>query len=167
MEEKKQSQSFWTIIIEKIAPIFSWLFVVLSLALQIGAQNSMGIYRDLVYRNWFLTNTLMTKKFLKIYQWSVLLGIGFCITIFLLRKIRPLKDYIIGSLEYRWNRYLRRIICLSVVCFCMIIIYERVTWIAYPWILLSILITVCVHYIRLTYVGFQIIVLKKRGGVAK
>lgn len=92
------------------------------------------------------------------------MGIVFCIIVFILLK----RDYekssklkINNGLTYTYKKYLMYTIGASILLLIMIIFYDKVTWLAYSWMLLSVLIIVIVQYIRLFYTGYNIIKRKK------
>lgn len=156
----KQKRSILSLLVERLLPIFAWLMIILSIGLQIGTQKSMGIYRDLVVRNRVLTNSILTKKLVGVYQWSIWIVIGICLVIFYYHRRRLISqnsDVRKGNLMFRFVKYFRRTMLISIVWFIMIFVDDKVSLLAYPWMVLSVMVMVCIQYLRLFFVWYQVI----------
>jgi len=164
VEDMRAKRSLWSLLIERFIPIIAWLLVVASLGLQFAAQNRMGVYRSLSYRNQVLNEGIFAPGRLDIYSWLIIAGLLLCLLIFGLserafsKRNRPIGK---PTLEYRWLSYLIRTAFLSGGLVIMFRLYNNVLWLAYPWIVLAVSIVLCVHYFRLFYVGTRIVSLRQ------
>lgn len=146
---------FCGVIIESILPSISYIFIIMSLILQFGAQNSMGIYRDLSYRNTLLKNTILTFKLLHLYMLISLIGIFICIGVLYFNNKRIKKEAFLlkaHNSQNKFSRYLWCTIGISLLFIFMITIYDKIFWIAYPWMVLTVGIGVIIQYIRIIYI---------------
>ncbi len=144
-------------IVEQILPVTSWVIFMMSLVLQIGVQNRMGIQRDLIVRNKKLAATVFSTTYLEGYKLILIAGIAFCIILFIWkRKIFSHQNISIlkWPFSYRWRKYLIYTLAVSILGIIMLAFYNSVSWLAYPWMLLSVLIMVIVQYSRLLYLIF-------------
>ncbi|WP_432663040.1 hypothetical protein R9X47_20935 [Wukongibacter baidiensis] len=128
------------VVTEKILPVISYFFIVLSIGIEAAARKSMGIHRDLVFRKGALEDTVLSVKLLNIYKWIIIAGIVVCIGIIILRRAN-----IIGRLK----QYVFFTVALSIVLLVMIIFYKEVSLIAYPWMVVSVGTAVIFQYIRI------------------
>lgn len=144
-------------IVEQILPIISWVIFMMSLVLQIGVQNRMGIQRDLIVRNKKLASTVFSMTYLEVYKLILIAGIVFCIILFVWkRKMFSHQNISIlkWPLSHSWRKYLIYTLTVSIVGIVMLQFYNLVSWLAYPWMLLSVLIMAVVQYSRLFYLIF-------------
>lgn len=136
----KRYKKFYLVMTEKILPTILYFIITLSIGLEIAAQKSMGVYRDLIFRKEALENTILHIEILNIYKWIILVGIGACAIIISLRKVNTsdrVKKYIFGTMG------------LSIVLLIMISFYNKVSFVAYPWMVLSVGLSVLFQYIRI------------------
>lgn len=156
----KEKRSIWSLLVERLIPIFTWVMVVMSLGLQIGAQKSMGVYRDLIVRNRLLTDSILTKSLMGVYQWGIWIGICLCLVIFYYHKRRLIPQNYLGTrksnIAFRLVKYCRRTLIVSLIWFIMISVYDQVPMLAYPWMIFSVMVMVCIQYIRLFFVGLSV-----------
>lgn len=137
---KKKYNELSLQMMQKIFTIISCILIILSLGLEVASKKSMGVYRDLVFRKGLLENTILSSNLLNLYKWFLIAGIGSCAVIIILRRI-----YIID----RMKKYIKTTMALSIILLIMISFYDRVGLIAYPWMVVSIGITVVLRYIMI------------------
>ncbi|QEK12917.1 hypothetical protein FQB35_11610 [Crassaminicella thermophila] len=138
------------IIIESVMPILSWIFLAMTIGLKRFAENSMGIQRDLIVRNKLLNTSILKENLLSIYKWSLLIGIGICIILFFIFMKKNIKNRL-------WMKYLIKTVSASSLGILIILYYEKVSSLAYPWMTLGILIVVVIQYIRMVYSVYKIL----------
>ncbi|WP_432407748.1 hypothetical protein [Wukongibacter sp. M2B1] len=127
-------------IIERILPAVSYFLIVLSMGLEIAVRKSMGIHRDLVFRKGIIEKTVLSVEKLNIYKYLILAGIGICTVIIILRRYK---------INDRLRKYIFLTVGLSILLLMMIISYNKVSLIAYPWMVISVGIMVICQYIRI------------------
>jgi hypothetical protein len=156
--KNKIYRTVWQRIIEQIMPGVTYFIFAMSIILQKGSESRMGIQRDLMVRNKKLTSSILAPNLLEFYKWGVGIGILFCIVIFNFLK-RDSEKYlnftVKNSLGYRYRKYLIHTAGTNALLLIMLIFYNKATWLAYPWMVLSVLIIVIVQYIRLIYIGYN------------
>lgn len=138
---KKYKVTILNLLINKILPSISYLLIILSISLGPISKNSMLLYRDLIYRNKILNNAIFTKSLLNIYLIIIILGVLTYIVLLFRNKNERYKNKI--------NIYITLI--LSISSLSMIILHDKATGLSYPWILLSLLISLFTHYIKSIY----------------
>lgn len=126
----------------KILPSIASLLILASVTLYFLAEKSMVVYRDLMYRNDILNETLLSNGLLGVYKIIALVSI--VISIFLFIKFR-------NSLPKGHLYYIISPIIVGVILYFMINLYNTITWVSYPWMILSVIIKFLVENIRMIY----------------
>ncbi len=126
----------------KILPSIAFLLILASVTLYFLAEKSMVVYRDLMYRNDILNETLLSNGLLGVYKIIALVSI--VISIFLFIKFR-------NSLPKGHLYYIISPIIVGVILYFMINLYNTITWVSYPWMILSVIIKFLVENIRMIY----------------
>ncbi len=153
------------IFLEYIMPYGAGFLVLVSLLLQYGVKKYMGFQRDLIYRNGVLSKTILSPDRLKLYQWIMLLGIGICLTIYIVKNRKIVQNNFNNNLNNKLNNknmnvqnklmnYLIRTTITSTIGLLLTFYYNKAPWIAYPVTVLTTLILIITQYIRVIYVGY-------------
>lgn len=130
-------------IFTKLLPVVSWLLLIMSILLQFGAQKRMGIQRDLFIRNRVLKQTIFTPELVMLYKLLIMLVLLW-LTLFLFRIIfRQNKE------NFSWFAVLT--LFGSAFAFILLMFYGKISWLAYPWIVLASLFFVIIQLIRLIF----------------
>lgn len=138
----KKYGKIYLVMVHRIFTVISCILIISSLGLEIASRKSMGVYRDLVFRKGILENTILGSDLLNIYKWLTMIGIGVCIIIIFSKR---------NSIISRAKKYIWTTISFSIVFVIMIIFYNKISWIAYPLMLVSIGITVIFQYIVIVW----------------
>lgn len=149
----KRSRSLGAIMVESVMPILSWIFLAMTIGLKRFAENSMGIQRDLIVRNKLLTTSILKGNLLLFYQWSLFIGMSICVVLFFMIRKKNIKKKL-------WIKYLIKTVSVSSLGILIISYYEKSSSLAYPWMILGILIVVVIQYVRIFYSGHKILVNK-------
>jgi len=147
-----------SILIEYILPLISGILVIASISLQYGVRKYMGLQRDLVYRNKLLTNSILSSNRLNLYQLIVVIGLVFCLIMYFRQKNKHSK-YSRRFSDSTWCNKLNRILTLisltSIVWLSLTVYYPNSNTLAYPWIILTLLVAIIIQYIRLIHLYFR------------
>lgn len=150
----KKNLTKGTIFIEKILPMFSWIIFIATLLLQIGVKKSMTINRDLIYRNKILNSSILKSSHLSVYQGILFIGIAFCIFLYFINMKRFSYHKLFAKKNDGINRlkkYLILTFSMSILCISMLVFYQEVTLLAYPFMMMGALLVVMIQYARLIY----------------
>ena len=147
--------SIGTILWGWIFPILSYILFFMSLYLIKLVDDRMGLQRDLFVRNKKLFTSVLSPELVIIYK--IILIIGTLISIYFIFKVnRQNKSSMFGSKTYSFKAYYYGFfsIAVSIATFVMLFFLEQAVTLAFPWIMISLLVTVVVQYIRIIHYMF-------------
>ncbi|MCM1989745.1 hypothetical protein [Oceanirhabdus seepicola] len=133
-----------------IFPILSYILFFMSIYLIKLVDDRMGLQRDLFVRNKKLFTSVLSPELVIIYK--IILIIGTLISIYYMFKVnRQNKSTMFGSKTYSFKAYYYGIFssAVSIAAFAMLFSLEKVDTLAFPWIVISLLIAAIVQYIRI------------------
>lgn len=136
------------IIVNKVLPAISYTLIILTQILQYLSKKSMGVQRDIVFRNGKITSTVLAQDLLQVYKWMTIIGIIFCVVI-LMRNFKYNQYDKYNRSNNKVFAYTISTLFLTLIFFIMIIKYNSVNLLTYPIIMLCMLIALIIQYIRL------------------
>lgn len=125
------------ILIKLILPITSVLMVFMSIVIEVLTKKSMGVYRDILFRNRILEESILTNNLINLYKIFISLGVITCILILILKRIQKIS---------RNNIIL--LIILQLIALFMLIFYNKINLIALPIIICSIIYAIIIQLIK-------------------
>lgn len=146
---KNKRMDIGHLIFEKVLPILSYVLFFASIVLQKLGESRMGVSRSLIYRNRILNNTIFLPSLMKLYSIIIILGLIMYFLIICCKFKRCIKPILADKISIK---YFIKTIIISIISIVLLIFYNKVDLIGYPWITLSMLILLLVEYIRTIYI---------------
>lgn len=142
--------SIGTIVFGWIFPILSYILFFMSIYLIRLVDDRMGLQRDLFVRNKNLFTSVLSAELVIIYK--IILIIGTLISLYSIFKgYKENKSRMFGRRTYSFKAYYYGVFStvVSIAAFVMLFSLESADTLAFPWIVISLLIAAVVQYIRL------------------
>lgn len=140
-----------------ILPILSYILFFMSIYLIRLVDDRMGLQRDLFVRNKKLFTSVLSPGL--IFTYKIVLIIGALISIYFIFKANhDNRSKMFGGKTYSFKAYYYGIfsIIVSIAAFVMLFFIESAHTLAFPWVVISLLIAAGVQYIREMYYFFSI-----------
>ncbi|WBW98113.1 hypothetical protein [Oceanirhabdus sp. W0125-5] len=142
--------SVGNIVFRWIFPIFSYLLFFISIYLIKLVDERMGLERDLYVRNKKLFASVLTPELVIVYK--IILVIGALLSIYFIFKVNHKnKSTIFGNKSFSFKPYYYSLfsIVVSIATFAMLFFIKSADTLAFPWIVITLLIMAIVQYIRI------------------
>ena len=151
-----KKKSVGNIIFGWIFPIFSYILFFTSISLIKLVDDRMGLQRDLFVRNKKLLTSVLSPELVIIY--TIILIIGALFSIYFIFKVnRQNKLSMFGGKTHSFKAYYYGIlsIVISIATSIMLFSLKSADTLAFPWIVISLLIVAIIQYIRIIQYMFS------------